>query len=159
MNYSHNLANLKIKAVSKKLLLLAIALLTITFGINGQGIFSGSYSSTSYFICNSQLVNATGSNYAGQLGDGTLIDKLTPISLSGLSGITQIGSGLGHVIYLKDNGTVWACGSNYSGELGATPTEAYTTAVVQVSGLSNIISVATGSQHSLFLKSDGTVWA
>jgi len=59
---------------------------------------------------------------------------------------------------LKNDGTVWAWGQNYYGQLGdKTATNRLTP--VQVSGLTNVVSIAAGGNHSLALKSDGTVWA
>lgn len=50
------------------------------------------------------------------------------------------------------------CRENTSGQLGdGTTTERHIP--VQVSGLTSIIAIAAGVDHSLFLKNDGTVWA
>ena len=145
--------------MKKLLLLISAALLGINFGTNAQGVYTGSNSSSSYYNCDSGAPKANGWNYYGQLGDGTTVNKLAPTSVNGLAGVTSIAAGWGYAIFLKSNGTVWASGSNYSGQLGATPTEDFTTSPVQISGLSNIIAIAAGSDHSLFLKSNGTVWA
>ncbi len=54
-------------------------------------------------------------------------------------------------------GTVWACGNNSSGQLGAgSSAQGYTP--IQVSGLTNVTGVAAGDAHSLAVESDGTVW-
>ena len=63
-----------------------------------------------------------------------------------------------HTVYVKDDGTVWAWGNNNNGQLGDGSTTAKNTPV-QISGMSNIISVAAGSGHTAALKNDGTVWA
>ncbi len=70
----------------------------------------------------------------------------------------KIEGGYLHSLALKNDGTVWACGRNYYGQLGdGTTTDKAT--VVQVSGLSGITAIAGGYSHSLALKNDGTVWA
>jgi len=59
---------------------------------------------------------------------------------------------------LKTDGTVWAWGDNYSGQLGdGTTTERRTP--VQVSGLTDVIAVTGGEGHGLALRADGTLWA
>jgi alpha-tubulin suppressor-like RCC1 family protein len=105
---------------------------------------------------------AWGRNDLGQLGDGTTIERHTPVQVGvpPLSGATAIAAGQGHTLALKDDGTVWAWGLNVVGELGigTADTAAHPTPV-QVQNLSGITAIAGGDDHSLALKSDGTVWA
>jgi alpha-tubulin suppressor-like RCC1 family protein len=61
-------------------------------------------------------------------------------------------------LVIKPDGTVWSWGSNSYGQLGNGTTTA-SNVQVQVSGLTDIVSVAAGTYHSMALKSDGTVWA
>ena len=99
-------------------------------------------------------------NINGQLGDGTYNDRLKPVAVKSLRGIQTLDSGAGsaHSVALKNDGTVWAWGENYAGQLGdATTTDR--TMPVQVSGLSGIKAISVGYVHNLALKSDGTVWA
>jgi len=100
---------------------------------------------------------AWGSNYYGQLGDGTTTNRYTPVKVSGLSGIKDVAGGCYHSLAVKEDGTVWAWGYNYSGELGDGTTTDRTTPV-KVSDLSGVTDVAGGFQHSLAVKDDGTVW-
>src|SRR5437773_1052676 len=65
-----------------------------------------------------------------------------------------VAAGLYHTLTVRPDGTVWGWGYNAEGELGnpaggPTPT--------QVSGLTSVTSVAAGWEHSLALKSNGTV--
>jgi len=115
----------------------------------------------SLFLKNDGTVWACGQNNFGELGDlGGLVGgarwAATPIS--GLTGITAISAGEYFSLFLKNDGTVWACGRNNVGQLG-NGTNTSSAAPVQVSGLTDIIAIDAGSFHSLFLKSDGTVWA
>ena len=80
------------------------------------------------------------------------------VSVSIPVSIIAVAAGENHSLMLKPDGTVWACGFNFKGELGdGTTTDRHTP--VQVSGLSNVVAIAAARLQSLALKSDGTVWA
>ena len=103
-----------------------------------------------------------GSNYYGNLGDGTMNDNPTPIAVPGMDSVIYAFAGNGKTIAVKSDGTVWDWGG-YSGfpALGDGTTNASSTPV-QVTGLTGIIAVTSATYwgfHSLALKSDGTVWA
>jgi len=110
-----------------------------------------------------------GDNAAGQLGDGTHTGRTAPVQVVGpggsgfLTDVIAIAGGYWHTIALKSDGTVWTWGYNIAGQLGdGTYTERHTP--VQVVGpggsgfLTDIITIAGGSSHTIALKSDGTVW-
>jgi alpha-tubulin suppressor-like RCC1 family protein len=101
---------------------------------------------------------AWGQNSSGKLGDGTTIDRSTPVQVSSLTSVIAISAGGGHNLALKSDGTVWGWGGNSWGQIGDGTTTARSTPV-QVSGLSSVIAVSAGGYHSLAIKSDGTVWA
>ncbi len=89
--------------------------------------------------------------------DGTVIDRYTPVQVVGLTNVAAIAAGGLHSLALKSDGTVWAWGYNYDGELGdGTTTTASSPS--NVNGLTNIASIAAGEYYSIALKSDGTVW-
>ena len=102
---------------------------------------------------------AWGFNNNGQLGDGTLTDRASPVqSVAGLTGIKAVAAGQFFTLALKEDGTVWSWGDNAYGQLGdGTMTDSPTP--VQVVGLTNVKAIACGSEHALALKTDGTVWA
>ena len=70
----------------------------------------------------------------------------------------MISSGEYHVLALKGDGTVWAWGNNVSGQLGVGDTTRRETPVQVTGGLSGVTAISAGYQHSMALKSDGTVW-
>lgn len=74
--------------------------------------------------------------------------------------LPAIAAGNNHSLYLKSDGTVWSVGDNYGGQLGD-GTRLYKTVLRLV--MSGVKAIAAGSAsigtHSLFLKTDGTVWA
>src|SRR5262245_16714960 len=47
-----------------------------------------------------------GGNAYGQLGDGTTTQRLTPVQVSGLSGVATVGQGAYYSIALKSDGTL-----------------------------------------------------
>ncbi|MET0790611.1 MAG: hypothetical protein ABW061_03755 [Polyangiaceae bacterium] len=73
-----------------------------------------------------------------------------------------ISRGYNHLLVLRSDGTVWACGQNNVGQLGdGTSGTANNRALpVQVLGLpANVIQVAASSQSSYALTADGKVYA
>ncbi len=116
---------------------------------------------------------AWGRNSKGQLGDGTSIDRYSPVqvidpsdSTGYLSGVLGISGGDGaHSLAVKSDGTVWAWGRG-GAELGdgtGTMTRYSPVQVIDPSDpsghLNGVVAVEAGSNYSLALKSDGTVWA
>jgi alpha-tubulin suppressor-like RCC1 family protein len=114
------------------------------------------------FLKNDSTVWASGNNVWGQLGDGTTINRNSPVQAVGLTGITAISQGAAHSLFLKANGTVYACGSNASGEFGNGTTASDSIPVPSlINGVIAISGGKGGSQTdgiSLFKKNDGTVW-
>jgi len=111
------------------------------------------------FICADSTVMSVGGNDYGQLGNGTTApSEQHPAQIPGLTGITDVSAAERHSLFLKGDGTVWACGYNLFGSLGD-GTITQRTSPVQVLGLTNIIAISAGGRHSLFLKRDGTVGA
>jgi uncharacterized repeat protein (TIGR01451 family) len=97
-----------------------------------------------------------GNNGSGRLGDGTTIDRLTPVSVSGLaSGVMAISAGYSHTCAVTNTGGAKCWGLNYSGQLGdGTTTDRLTP--VSAAGLSNGLSFITaGGSHTCALTSAG----
>lgn len=105
-------------------------------------------------------VRAWGHNTSGQLGDGTIEPRLTPVIVSGLNniGALAVGHNGQHALALKSDGTVWGWGTNSSGQLGD-GTRVWRPAAVQVEGLTGVAELATGRTHSLALLNDGALRA
>jgi alpha-tubulin suppressor-like RCC1 family protein len=101
-----------------------------------------------------------GTRIGGQLGDDEITSSNTPLQVSDLpGGIEAIATGAEHGLALKDDGTVWAWGYNFFGQLGNGTTTDSSSKPVQVSELDGIEVIAAGGSFSLALKDDGTVWA
>ena len=93
---------------------------------------------------------AWGGNSKGQLGDGSTTNRLTPVQVRDLTGVTAISGGGHHSLALKADGTAWAWGYNWDGELGdGTNTDRLTP--VQVRNLTGVLALSGGAYDSLFL--------
>ncbi len=95
----------------------------------------------------------------GQLGDDNLIaSKSVPVPVSSASGILAIAVGSTHSLALKSDGTMLSWGSDGNGELGDDGSFTRKLTPVPVSSIaSGIVGIAGGDNHSLALKSDGTM--
>jgi alpha-tubulin suppressor-like RCC1 family protein len=103
---------------------------------------------------------AWGWNYYGQLGDGTSNrTTITPIQIGSDTNWSAIAAGDTHTIALKSDGTLWAWGWNYYGQLGDGSTGINTAPIQESSGSTNWSAIAAGYDHTVALKSDGTLWA
>ena len=128
---------------------------------------SAGYSHTAALKSNGTLW-AWGNNSNGQIGDGTAGNiRTSPVTVVDTAVDTDtdpdtdwvaVSAGGNHTLGLKSNGTLWAWGFNYNGQLGDGTTNSSPTPV-QVSGGSDWVAVAAGDSHTLALKSNGTLWA
>jgi alpha-tubulin suppressor-like RCC1 family protein len=103
---------------------------------------------------------AWGRNWEGELGIGSADtgSHPIPVQVPGLTDVISISSHYLHTLALKADGTVWAWGNNFSGQTGQPALSAGVPSPVRVNGLSNVIQIVAGHQHSVALKSDGSVW-
>ena len=119
--------------------------------------------------CNGTVVT-WGDNGFGQLGNNNApADSDVPVTVVSENGtdslinVIAVAAGGNHVIALSFDGTVWAWGSNSVGQLGdgtAVAQRNFPRKVVGIGGvdsLTDIIAIAAGGNHSLAIRSDGSV--
>ena len=113
----------------------------------------------SYTLTPGGIIVAAGYNGNGQLANGTTFSSPQLRAIGGVAGIVSIASGDYHGLALKNDGTLLAWGYNASGQLGNGTDTNLGLSFVNVTGLTNVESIAAGANHSVARKSDGTVWA
>jgi alpha-tubulin suppressor-like RCC1 family protein len=98
---------------------------------------------------------AWGDNAFGQIGDGTKINRATPVGIA--TDVVAVAGGWIHAYAIRTDGTLIAWGHNNFYQLGdGTTNEALRP--IAVAGLTGITSVTGGWHFGLALKSDRTVW-
>lgn len=104
--------------------------------------------SHSCILTESGGVKCWGSNWSGELGDGTNEPRFIPVDVVGLSqGVTSIALGSSHSCASLTDGSVKCWGANNYGQLGdGTNTDRNTP--VDVTGLSDVAKPGAGMYHS-----------
>ena len=119
---------------------------------------------------------AWGSNQYGQLGDGTITRRTTPVRVSKPVGaptdftFVQVSAGYWHSLAIGNDGNVYAWGDNTYGQLGNGTTGGYQTTPVRVQTPDRktypdlpadftYVQVSGGGNNSLAVGSDGNAYA
>jgi alpha-tubulin suppressor-like RCC1 family protein len=105
---------------------------------------------------------AWGWNAYGQLGDGSTVQRSTPVRVTSLTDVVAVAAGHEHSLALTGDGRVWAWGRNASGQLGD-GTTTNRTLPVAIAGLAGTTALSAGNDFSLALVTDGSaegsVWS
>jgi alpha-tubulin suppressor-like RCC1 family protein len=94
----------------------------------------------------------------GQLGDGTTIARLSPVTTAGGgTNWSQVSCGAFYTVGIKTDGTLWTWGRNDSCQLGDGTTIHKSSPVTTVAGGTNWSQVSA-QYHTTGIKTDGTLW-
>ncbi len=97
-----------------------------------------------------------GNNVNGQLGLGDTSNRATFTQITtNIDDIKSVYCGYNCTFILKNDGTLWSCGTNSYGELGLGDTTSRNTFT---KAINNVKSVDCGYGHTLILKNDNTLW-
>jgi alpha-tubulin suppressor-like RCC1 family protein len=96
---------------------------------------------------------------SGGNGDGSQVNRLSPVFVSGLDGVTSISAGAAHHCALRKDGSVWCWGNGSQGQT-ASPIASLAVTPTQVAGLP-LPAIGVGAHegnHTCALLSDTSVW-
>ncbi|MGB8982670.1 MAG: hypothetical protein WCC12_12405 [Anaerolineales bacterium] len=123
---------------------------------NAAALVAGSDHTCAYMLAGG--IKCWGANESGQLGDGSLINRLEPVGvLESLQDMTALAAGFAHSCALDSQGQVWCWGDNSYGQLGNGNYIIHTEPVM-VSGLDHdVVEIAAGNEYSCALTGKGGV--
>lgn len=126
-------------------------------GISNATALSSTGVATRCAVLQSGSIKCWGSNYAGQLGDGTTADSLVPLVIPGITNATEVAIGVyGSVCAVLDTGSIKCWGANYWGQLGNGTTIA-SAIPVTVTGITNATAIEAGSRSYCSILSSGSI--
>ena len=101
-----------------------------------------------------------GYNDQGQLGDGTTVNKSSPVSVvGGFTDWCQISAGFCRTsLGVRENSTAWSWGSNDNGQLGINSTVNKSSPVSVIGDFTDWCQISAGRLHSLGVRTNGTAW-
>lgn len=118
--------------------------------------FSAAYLNQ-HFIRNDGTLWGAGQNNHGMIGDGTSTARSSPVQI-GTYGWKQIRTHYLHTLGIREDGRLYAWGNNGYGQLGDNTISGKTSPILVGDETDTWIDAAPGLQHSLAIKSNGTLW-
>ena len=105
-------------------------------------------------IAGSGMAYCWGWNRDGELGDGSVSDRLTPVAVTSSSGFLDLSAGGGHTCAVSASGaSCW--GFNLSGQLGDDSTRTRRTPT-PVTGGSDFVFIANGGAYTCGIRTDSS---
>jgi alpha-tubulin suppressor-like RCC1 family protein len=103
---------------------------------------------------------AWGCNDVGQLGDNSITNRSSPVSVvGGFTDWCQISAGWKSSSAVRQNGTAWGWGSGGTGRLGDNSITNRSSPVSVVGGFTDWCQISSGYSHTLAVRQNGTLWA
>ncbi len=130
---------------------------TFDGGTNWQQVSSGNSHASG--IKSDGTLWTWGYGLNGRLGNNAATDRLTPVTtFSGGTNWSQVSAGDSHTAAIKTDGTLWTWGVGVNGQLGNNAVTDRLTPVTTFAGGTNWSQVSAGSNHTVAVKTDGTLW-
>ena len=120
---------------------------------NGQPKISAGITHTAAIRADGSLL-AWGRNDGGQLGDGTTIDRHSPVHI--MDNVVYVSAGYTHTAAIRGDGSLWIWGLNYHASTGD---GSIIDRLSPIRVMDNVIAVSAGLWHTLAVQSDGSLWA
>lgn len=142
----------------KRTITLLLLLLSFqTFAQCWQSISAGEYHSLA--VKDDGTLWAWGKNTLYQLGDGTDVTKNIPTQIGTANNWVKVHAGYSSSYGIKADGTLWVWGSNAGEKLGTGNSNYVIATPTQLGSDTNWLSVSDGWNHTIAIKTDGTLWA
>jgi alpha-tubulin suppressor-like RCC1 family protein len=130
--------------------------------VAGDVVAVAAGSDHSLFVKRDGTLWSMGKNNKGQLGLGDTVDRTAPVQVA--RDVVAVAVGGLQSLFVKRDGTLWGMGNNGYAELGQGAAIRYgapnfpLTFTSPVRVTEDVVAVAAGDEHSLFLKRDGTLY-
>lgn len=102
-------------------------------------------------------VKCWGSNFYGQLGDGTNIDNGSPVTVVGITTASDLAVGANHSCAMLTSGRAYCWGADNNGQLGNDATLANVTSPAQVALYTDFSQISAGGDVTCGLRGGGTI--
>ena len=110
------------------------------------------------FLDNQKRLFGWGNNEYGQLGDGTITERTSPIQIKPEIQFIQVSAGSGFSLAIDNEGNLWSWGWNGAGELGdGTTTNKITPEQIKIK--TKFSQIAAGGSHGLAIDNEGNLWS
>jgi alpha-tubulin suppressor-like RCC1 family protein len=131
---------------------------TIAAGTNWKQVSCGNLHTVA--IKTDGTLWAWGDNTFGDLGDNTSGNiRSSPVqTIAAGTNWKQVSCGADHTAAIKTDGTLWAWGINWAGQLGDNTTTGKSSPVQTIAGGANWKQVSSGNIGTAAIKADGTLW-